>query len=175
VVATLATVALLHVSAGLLQKPGSFSLFGGVVPPEQDGSTALLDAVQLRSHLAQSPDLLTALEEADFVFTDEFYLSSYIDLALQPLAPLSVTCFSQDPRGFAFWFDPETWIGRDAIFFTLASLHRDRDALTAEFQPYFQKLTPLAEIPLYRGGVVTETVLLYRATTMQQTYDYPYP
>ena len=175
VLGTLAIVALLHLSLGLLQKPGNYSLFGGFVPVEQDGSTSLLDTVQLRSRIASSPELMQAIQATGFIFTDEFYLSAYVDMALQPLTQRPVTCFSQDPRGFAFWNTPETWVGQDALYITLASLHRDRIALVNEFQPFFQRLEPLQEIQLTRGGAVTETVLVYRADAMQKPYDYPYP
>ncbi|MDB9527709.1 glycosyltransferase family 39 protein [Oscillatoria sp. CS-180] len=172
---TLVLIALLHLSLGVLQKPGHFSPLGGLVPVEQDGSTTLLDVLQMRSRFSQTPKLTQALENADFVFTDEFYLSGYVDMALYPLASKSITCFSQDPRGFAFWHDPQRWLGQDALYITLDSLHRDRNALTAEFQPYFQTLELVEELQLTRGGAITETVLIYRALNMQQAYSYPYP
>lgn len=168
-------IALLHLSLGVLQKPGNFSLLGGLVPVEQDGSTTLLDTVQLRSRFAATPDLMSALEAADFVFTDEFYLSGYVDMALHSLTPKPITCFSQDPRGFAFWNTPTTWLDQDALYVTLASLHRDRAAPVAKFQPYFRRLAIVGEVPLTRGGTVTETVLVYQAEAMQQPYVYPYP
>ncbi|MGF1458569.1 MAG: ArnT family glycosyltransferase [Leptolyngbyaceae cyanobacterium] len=172
---TLVIVALLHLNLGLLQKPSQFALLGGTVPVEQDGSTTLLDVGQLRSRFRDSEQLMSALEAIDFVFTDEFYLSGYVDMALYPLAAQPITCFSQDPRGFAFWHDPTEWIGDSALYVTLASLHPEQDELLAEFEPYFQDMTLVDEIPLTRGGVPTETVLIYRASTMQQAYIYPYP
>ena len=174
-ISTLITLALLHLSLGVLQKPGNYSLFGGFVAPHQDGSTALLDVEQLRSRAAKSPELIQAWQETQFIFTDEYYLSAYVDMALHPLTSHPITCFSQDPRGFAFWDEPEAWVGQEALYITLASLHPDRTALTAEFQPFFQTLEPLQEIPLTRGGTVTETVLVYQTTAMQQPYSYPYP
>jgi len=175
VLAALMLVALLHLSVGLLQKPGNYSPFGGLVPVAQDGSTSLLDTMQLRSRVAQSPDLLKALKSTDFIFTDEFYLSAYVDMALHPLTSPSITCFSQDPRGYALWYDPQTWVGQDALYVTLASLHPDRETLVEEFRPYFGSLERIQEIPLMRGGAVTETVLVYRAVNMQRSYPYPYP
>ncbi len=168
-------VALLHLNVGLLQKPNNVPLLGGLVPVEQDGSTTLLNVGQLRSQFAGQPDLLTALEAADFVFTDEFYLSGYVDMALHPLVQNPITVFSQDPRGFAFWQDTAAWIGQDAVYVTLASLHPDRIEGIAEFAPYFDELEAIAELPLIRGGAETETVLVYRAHTMQRPYEYPYP
>ncbi|NEQ47329.1 MAG: phospholipid carrier-dependent glycosyltransferase [Leptolyngbya sp. SIOISBB] len=172
---TLALVALLHLNVGLLQKPSNYALLGGLVPIEQDGSTTLLDVGQLRSRFARSPELMAALAEADFVFTDEFYLSGYVDMALYPLAQKPLTAFSQDPRGFAFWHEPETWMGQDALYLTLNSLHPDPAELVAEFQPYFAMVNTVGEIPLTRGGIEADTVLIYQMNDMQRAYEYPYP
>ncbi|RZM74996.1 ArnT family glycosyltransferase [Leptolyngbya iicbica] len=175
VLGALALVALLHLNLGILQKPSNYALLGGLVPIEQDGSTTLLNVGQLRSRFAQSEPLTTALADADFVFTDEFYLSGYVDMALYPLARHPITAFSQDPRGFAFWHAPEQWRGQTAIYITLESLHPDRDELVAEFQPYFDKLEPIGEVELTRGGATAETVLIYQAENMNTAYEYPYP
>jgi len=175
VVAVLVFVALLHLNVGILQRPNSVPLLGGVVPVEQDGSTALLNVGQVRSRFARSPEAVIALQAADFVFTDEFYLSGYVDMALRPLARKPITTFSQDPRGFAFWHQPEKWVGQNALYVTLASLHPDREGLVAEFEPYFGALEAIAEISLTRGGAETETGLVYRASDMEQAYEYPYP
>lgn len=172
---TLVLLALLHLNVGLLQKPSNFALLGGLVPIEQDGSTTLLNVGQLRSRLTQSPEFMAALAEADFVFTDEFYLSGYVDMAIYPLAQKPLTAFSQDPRGFAFWHEPATWIGQDALYLTLKSLHPDQDELVAEFQPYFASVNAIGAVPLTRGGAEADTVLIYQMTDMQQAYQYPYP
>jgi len=96
-------------------------------------------------------------------------------MALYPLAQKPITAYSQDPRGFAFWQEPEGWVGQEALYLTLESLHPDREALVAEFQPYFGELEAIAAIPLTRGGAETDTVLVYRTTSQQRAYDYPYP
>jgi 4-amino-4-deoxy-L-arabinose transferase-like glycosyltransferase len=195
IIAALITIALLHLSLGILQQPSDYALFGGFVPAEQDGSTALLDTGQLRKRLAATPQLLQAVQQADFVFTDEFYLSAYVDMAIHPLSANPITCFSQDPRGFVFWYDPTEWLGQNAVYVTLASLHPigtegtvdeaegtvdeaegtvDEAEAIAEYAPYFETVTPLGGIPLTRGGTPTETVLFFSAETFQEAYPYPY-
>jgi 4-amino-4-deoxy-L-arabinose transferase-like glycosyltransferase len=165
-------IALLHLSFGIFQTPGSYSLRGGFVPVEQDGSTTLLNVTQLRRRLAETPAVLNAIQQSDFVFTDEFYLSGYVDMAVHPLSNLPVTCFSQDPRGFAFWFDPENWVGQSGVYVTLRNLHPT--AATEPYEDFFEALLPLGEIDLTRGGITTETVLFYQAETMIRVYAYPY-
>ncbi|WP_008312704.1 ArnT family glycosyltransferase [Leptolyngbya sp. PCC 6406] len=172
-IATLSLIALLHLTLGILQKPSQYSLLGGFVSPEADGSTILLDIVQLRQRLADRPDLLQAMQSSTFVFTDEFYLAAYVDMAVQPLSNRPVTTFSQDPRGFAFWFNPADWVGADGLFVTLRSFHPNDDP-TVPFNPFFEGLEPLGELTLTRGGAPTETLLIYRALTLTQPYSYPY-
>lgn len=174
-IATLALVAFLHVTVGLLQKPGNYSLFGGFVAPSADGSTALIDVMQLRSRVAADAPLLAALRDTDFIFTDEFYLSAYVDMALRPLLSQPITCFSQDPRGFAFWDRSGDWVGQSAVYLTLASLHPSIDEAAAEFAPEFDAIAPLDEITLTRGGEPVETLWAYRATALQRPYAFPYP
>lgn len=176
------TIALLHLSLGIFQKPGKYSLLGGFIPAEQDGSTTLLDVVQLRHQLRETPAVLTAIQQSDFVFTDEFYLSGYVDMAVYPLsddqgpvgAHRPITCFSQDPRGFAFWSNPEDWVGQSGVYVTLRSLHAPPLDATDPYENFFETLVPLGEIDLTRGGVTTETVLFYQAQTMTRAYPYPY-
>ncbi len=172
-IASLSLVALLHLTVGLLQKPSNYALLGGLIPVEEDGSTILLDTVQMRRQLRAQPALLQAIAGSRFVFTDEFYLAAYVAMALEPLSDRPVTTFSQDPRGFAFWFDPGDWIDTPGIFVTLQSFHRDTDPGSA-FTPYFDSLTPLGAITLERGGVPAETLLFFQSSALRQPYPYPY-
>jgi hypothetical protein len=171
--ATLATIALLHLQLGLLQKPGNYSLFGGFVPVYQDGSTELIDTSQLRRQLASRPDVLDALREATFVFTNEYYLGGYLDMAIHPLVDVPVTAFSQDPRGFAFWFDQTRWLGGDALYITIERFIDDPE-IQAAYTPLFKALEPMATIALNRGGEVTETFHIVRANGFRKVYSYPY-
>ncbi|MFQ4135898.1 ArnT family glycosyltransferase [Nodosilinea sp. PGN35] len=170
---SLSVVALLHLQLGVLQKPSTYALFGGLLPVDQDGSTELIDTSQLQRQFASNPEIQAALREVGFVFTNEYYLGGYFAMAIHPLVDLPVTAFSQDPRGFAFWFDPQEWIGKDALYMTLDRFAQD-DTLVEGYRPLFDSMEPLATVPIMRGGEVTETIHLYRANGLRQTYPYPY-
>jgi 4-amino-4-deoxy-L-arabinose transferase-like glycosyltransferase len=173
--AGLMLLALSHLSLGTLQRPSQYALFGGVISAAEDGSTDLFNIGQMRRQFGADPDLMAALEDVAFVFTNEYYLSAYVDMALYPLVPLPVTAFSQDPRGFAIWFrDQQPWIGQDALYITLARFDQDPEIL-ANYEPLFSQLEPLTEIPLTRGGMVVDTLHVYQARDFQQAYVYPYP
>lgn len=169
----LSVVALLHLQLGLLQKPGDYSLFGGFMPVEQDDSTELIDTDQLRRRIAAEPELMTRLNEVEFIFTNEFYLGGYLDMAIHPLVEVPVTAFSQDPRGFAFWFNQEDWLGGDALYITLDRFV-DEPGILAAYEPLFESIESLTTVPLERGGEVTETFHIFRANGFRATYQYPY-
>jgi hypothetical protein len=173
VLLALSGVALLHLQLGFLQKPSTFAPFGGFIALDQDGSTELIDTEQLRQRLVTDPQIQSALSEVGFVFTNEYYLGGYFDMALHPLAAIPVTAFSQDPRGFAFWFDQTQWLGQDALYMTLDRFVEDA-AILAGYSPLFDTLEPLTTLPLQRGGQVTEIIHIFRAKNFRQPYQYPY-
>ncbi|NET30742.1 MAG: glycosyltransferase family 39 protein [Cyanothece sp. SIO1E1] len=168
-VGSLVLVLLLHVTLGILQKPGQYALMGGLLPPQQDPSTELLDIRQLRRGFSESSRLRRKLQAANFVFTNAYYLGGLIDMALRPLTSVPITCFSNDMRGFNFWWQSEQWLGQDALYITLERFHQ-MPAVTHEYQTYFSSLTELATIPIYRGGTLTEVFYVYEAKTLLKPY-----
>ncbi|MDJ0703438.1 MAG: glycosyltransferase family 39 protein [Leptolyngbyaceae cyanobacterium MO_188.B28] len=174
IVATLLSIALLHITTGTFQKPSDYALLGGFIPPQQDGSTSLIDVGQLRRRLADSSEVNAALQEVDFIFSNEVFLTSYLDMAIRPLTQLPVVCFSADPRGFALWFDPAQFVGQDALYLTPETLHSTPES-AEDFRAYFASLEEIETVSLERGGAVTATFHIYRARTMVKPYVYPYP
>ncbi|NDJ19095.1 ArnT family glycosyltransferase [Myxacorys almedinensis] len=171
--ATVMIVALLHVTAGIVQRPGNYSIFGGFLAPQEDASVELVDVLQLRRELAASPQLFAALQQADFVFSNRFHLAGHIAMAVAPLAPGSVTCFDKrDVRGFAFWSTAEQWVGKTGVYIT-SNRFQTQENSAAQFSPYFQQFTKLGEVPLRRGGVVVETFHVFQGTNLLKPYPRP--
>lgn len=170
---TLLAIALLHLTLGIFQQPGNYSILGGFLSPQQDPSTELIDTQQLQRRLAAAPEILAALQEVGFVFTNEYYLGGYLDMAIHPLVDVPVTCFSQDPRGFAFWFNQADWLGQDALYVTLERFYQD-PAISDRYRQNFADLTYLGSLPLTRGGTTTEVFHFYQGQQFRQLYDYPY-
>jgi len=128
---------------------------------------------QLRRRIAANPEAMALLSEASFVFTNEYYLAGYLDMALYPLQPLPVIAFSQDPRGLAFWFDQSQWLGGDGVYVTLDRFAAD-STLTEGYRPLFDGLDPVTVVETRRGGAVSERFHLYAARGLQQSYEFPY-
>ncbi|QDU64060.1 Dolichyl-phosphate-mannose-protein mannosyltransferase [Planctomycetes bacterium Pan216] len=104
-----------------------------------------------------------------FVFTNRWFQSGKVDYALKGKLP--VACFSGDPRSFAFFENPEQWVGNDGI---LVSTKKFLDDPNDWYRDYFQRIEPLEEVPVYRGKHAEETLYLYRCVSLKQAYPNPY-
>lgn len=174
IVGSLLMVAFLHLTLGIFQKAGPYAPFGGFIDPQADPANELIDSVQLGQRLRADPELSQALIETDFVFTNEYYLGGYFDMALRPLTDVPVTSLTQDPRGFALWFDPDDWVGQDAVYITLDNFEQQPE-LTDSYRAYFDGFEKIGEVSTQRQGITTEIFHLYRAEKMLRPYGYPYP
>lgn len=158
---TVCAIALLHINMGILQKPNQIAFFQGLVAPQNDPSTELIDIVQLRREFNASPALMKALEKADFIFTNEYYLGGYFAMAIHSIADIPVTCISNDCRGFNYWYPRKgDLIDRKGLFITSKRFMNNNTSGKA-FEEYFQQWQKVTEIPLKRGGEITETIIIY--------------
>lgn len=171
VVVLVLLLALSHVTLGTLQKPSQNAPFGGFLPISNDASVQLVDILQLRQRFREQPELAHQLEQADFVFSDRFYLTGHIALALNPISRKPYTCFDIDPRGFVFWSKPTDWLGKNALYVTSQQVP---NATPDKYQDYFQAIQLMGEVPLYRGGEVIDRMKIYWCQTMVKPYPRPY-
>jgi hypothetical protein len=171
-------IAALHVEAGVLQKPSTNAWLGGFIPVATDASTQLVDIRQLRQGFVDSPEFSQALQAADFIFTNQLFLGGQVAIALAPLTTAPVTCFSNDPRGFAFWHDPEEWLGQNGLYVTTRQFQMEgggaSSARQLPYHEYFASIEPMGTIPILRGGEVVEEFLVYRANQLLKPYPWPY-
>lgn len=170
-IATLLSIALLHLTLGTLQKPSQSAWFGGVIAAHEDASTQLFDVQPIRHAFAASPTLQAALRQTTFIFTDNIYLSGQIGMAIAPLNAPPVTCLDSDPRGFAFWYKPTQWLGQSGLY--IAS-QRQSPTGAERYRPYFADLHQIAEIPIRRGGQIVERLVIYQCQTLLHPYPRPY-
>jgi 4-amino-4-deoxy-L-arabinose transferase-like glycosyltransferase len=165
-IATILLIALSHVTLGTLQKPSQYGFLGGFLPISTDASVQLVDVEQLRQGFVANPVLRHALEGSDFVFVHEIFLAGQVGMAIAPFQrPL--TCFSNDMRGFAFWSTPQDWLGKAGVYVTST-----RQPNADQYQPYFQRIEKIGEIPIWRGGAIVETFQIYRCEKMLKPYEY---
>ncbi len=170
VTATILLLLLLHTTTGTFHKSSQYSIFGGFFTPQNDPAKELIDIEQLRTGFAQSPELMDALDETTFIFSNAYYLAGLIDLALRPLKSIPVTCFSYDMRGFPFWYDPNQWIGKDGLYITLEHFHK-MPHLKNDFSSYFEEFKEIATVPIRLGGVVVNVFHVYQAKTLLRPYS----
>ena len=168
VMATLLIFALGHVASGTLQRPGGVV---EIMPPDTDPTTTMIDVVQLRRVL-QSRGLGTTISSTDFLVTNEFWLSGYVDMAISPLTSAPVMAFTQDPRGHAIWFTPKDWVGHSGLFLSIANY--DQNEIRSTYEPYFERFDLLDIIATKRAGAITEKFYLYDVGKLTTPYKYPY-
>jgi hypothetical protein len=168
---SLLLIALLHVNLGTLQKSSRYALFGGILSPKADASTQLIDIKQLRAGFTELPQLQNALRSTDYLFTNDLYLAGQIGVAFAPLPHKPITCFDQDPRGFAFWSTDDKWVGKDGL---LVTPEQKAETTLTQYQSYFKDIQKIADIPIYRGGVVIQVIQVYRCDRLLKPYPKPY-
>ena len=160
---------LAHINTGFLLQGSRYAILGGFLNTKTDPSTELINVKQLKEEISDSPMLLEALQNSDFIFTNAYYLSGLIDLALRPLKSIPVTCFSYDRRGFTFWTNMNQLVGKDALYITLKRFHEMPD-LTNEFRDFFKEMKEIGKVDMKRGGVTVETLYFYEAKSLLKPY-----
>jgi 4-amino-4-deoxy-L-arabinose transferase-like glycosyltransferase len=175
-VSTILLFLLLHITAGTLQKPGNFSIFGGFVAPQNDPSaTELIDIQQVRQGFAESKVLQQALKNSNFIFTNRYYYGGLIAMALHPISNIPITCFDigYDIRGFAFWSKPDEWLGKDALYITTEAFTTRTDLMTS-YKSHFKSFEEIAKVSIKRGGVIVNNIHIYQAKTLMKPYPRAY-
>ena len=167
VIQTIFLIGLLHLNLGILQKPNQNIFSPGMISPEKDPSTELIDIMQLRSSLESSSIFIQALENADFVFTNQYFLGGYIGMAIAPLTNLPITCFGYDSRGFLYWYPVEKLIGKQGLYITSKSFAQDKYS-DHDYSPYFTNWREITQIPLKRSGEITEIFYVYQGENLTQ-------
>jgi hypothetical protein len=164
------TLALSHVSNGLIQKGGTGAIFGGFWAAKDDPSTQLIDIKQIRQAFLDSPIFEAELAKAKYVFSNNFFVAGQLGMAIAPITDAPITCFDKDLRGFAFWESALPWVGQDGLYIASALFEEP----ISKYDGYFQSLTPLPDIPIKRGGEVVQVFHVYRASKLLQPYPRPY-
>ncbi len=102
-----------------------------------------------------------------FVFSRYWYQSAQLAYALDKKCP--VLCYNaDDPRGFAFWSQPQESVGRDGILVVVG----DPDAQARYYGRWFTHVERVADFWVERHGKPVRRITLYRCD--QQRVAYPY-
>jgi hypothetical protein len=166
-------IALGHVSFGIAQKPSQNTVFGGLVPIALDPSTQLLDVVQLRQNFRKQPEMVKALRQSDFVFSNRYHLSGHFAMALDPIFPKPMTCFDhEDMRGFEYWSRSDDWVGKTGLYLTTQELHFKENSV-ATYGEYFKTVKKIGEIPLDRGGYEINRIFVYQGVELLKPFPRP--
>ena len=161
----LALVALAHTRAGLFQAGRAGGLGLGLVPVAQDPTTDLYGWDQVAGELKRR-GLLD--QPGTFLFTPTWYHSGQLGFATRQ-SSTPVLCYHPwDARSFAFWSQPEAWVGRDGILVAVNELADD----SRRFDHWFSRIEPLGAFEVVRGGTPVRKVSLFRC--VGQTRAFPF-
>lgn len=146
-----------HVLTGWLERlvPSAFA--------KGDPTVEMLDWTPLRAAIAGQD-----LPPGGFVVAVRWLEAGKIDAALGDDRPVLV--FSHDPRNFAFQHDQRSFAGQDAVI--IGSPKAVGEALP-KYQKYFERLEPIGEVPITRGGDAKLTLAMVRAIGFRPPYPLP--
>jgi hypothetical protein len=103
-----------------------------------------------------------------FVFTRYWYQSAQIAYALGGTRP--VLCSNaEDPRGFAFWSQPEDWIGHNGVLVLVGS---EPEAVARYFARWFTQVQPVSDFWVQRSGKPVRRIRVYRCE--RQRIPFPF-
>jgi hypothetical protein len=175
VILPLLLIGLLHVHLGIAQKGGNAAIAGGFWEAKDDPSTQMIDISQLRQAFINDPQLQAELQQADFVFSNNFFVAGQVGMAIQPLGK-QVTCFDEDLRGFAYWSNAQDFVGKRSLYITSELFLKDErfPQPLDKYKDYFTSLEKIKDIPITRGGQVVQIFPVYRASSMLKPYPRPY-
>jgi 4-amino-4-deoxy-L-arabinose transferase-like glycosyltransferase len=104
-----------------------------------------------------------------FLFTNHWFNSGHLAFAVRNRIP--VVCYRQgDARGFAYWSQPEDWLGQDGILIDAEEQHDLREI----YAPYFDEIQRLEPIQMTRGGHPFRSVEVYLCTRQLRPFPFLY-
>lgn len=103
-----------------------------------------------------------------FLFTERWYESGQLAFSVRNQLP--VACYNQgDARGFAFWSQPQDWVGKDGIMVSA----RPSPNL-GFYRLYFQSVDMIAEFSMTRGGKAFRPVQVFLCKNQQKPFPFTY-
>jgi hypothetical protein len=140
--------------------------FGFITFPNKDPSDEISGWESVEAELSRR-GLLD--DPKTFLFTPQWYNSSQLAYAIRNRVP--VLCYSPgDARNFAFWSDPNEWIGHDGLLVVLDAREFDVDM----YKPYFRRINKEADFTMTRSGKPFRAVHVYRCVDQRAPFPFQY-
>lgn len=103
-----------------------------------------------------------------FLFTSNWYYSGHVAFATRNHAT-PVACYSAgDARSFAFWSQPDDWLGQDGLLISL----NGRSIEPHCFDRYFSSIELVGEFQVMRSGAAVRKVRLFHC--VRQIVPFPF-
>jgi len=120
--------------------------------------------------VAERLDRLGLLDDPrTFLFTKTWYQSAQIAHAVRLRRP--VACYNlEDARGFAFWSDPDEWVGRDGVMVMV----NDDYTPFSFYERWFRSCEALDDFEVVRSGKPVRRVRIFRLNDQLAALPYQY-
>jgi hypothetical protein len=142
--------------------------FQGVASMSQAGLDPSLDQFGWDQVAAELDRRGLLGREQTFLFTGNWRDSGQLAYATRG-SQAPVLCYHpSDARGFAFWSQPEEWVGWDGILVSMDDHSHEPDG----YDRWFEKIEPIFETMIVRNGVPVRRVRAYHCTN--QLVDFPF-
>ncbi|HKD54646.1 MAG TPA: glycosyltransferase family 39 protein [Steroidobacteraceae bacterium] len=109
------------------------------------------------------------LQTGTFLITSNWIYAGKIDHALHDAVPIVI--FGDNPKQFGVRYDPQTFLGRDAIVLEPVD---SQQRIANDLRPYFESLEELAPLYLGRSGLREIHVRVFRAHRLRNPLPAPY-
>ncbi len=121
--------------------------------------------------VARRLDRLGVLDDPrTFLFTDNWFQSAHLAHATRLRRP--VTCYNlDDARGFAFWSEPDDWLGRDGVLVVV----NDANVPFSFHERWFRGFEALDDFEVERAGKPIRRVRIYRMNDQVVAFPFRYP
>jgi 4-amino-4-deoxy-L-arabinose transferase-like glycosyltransferase len=103
-----------------------------------------------------------------FLFSRSWFTSGQLAFATRR-SGVPVLCYNhKDARSFAFWSQPEEWVGRDGILVSINDVNYEPGC----YKRFFERIEPLGEFEVTRAGGPIRKIRLYRC--VHQLLAFPF-
>jgi 4-amino-4-deoxy-L-arabinose transferase-like glycosyltransferase len=106
----------------------------------------------------------------NFVAATSWIQAGKAGIGVGPDVP--VLCLCNDPHHFYYAENDSSFLGRDAL---LVKKRRDDDDVLTRYAPYFERIDPIAAVPIYRERQFIMTIDVYRGKNFKALYPTAQP
>jgi hypothetical protein len=171
--AVIAAAAVMAIAAAFVTTQATLGWVGLVMPRQM--TARVEESANPTREMLTWTELRPALEAKGylnqprlFAVAPQWHQAGKVDVQIGDVMP--VVCLCHDPRNIAFGWDPEKFVGWDALIIATDNFLPD---VHAAYDRYFDSIAPVDNVPILLGGRPDITVRVYLAHRYRGGYPLP--